>query len=150
MVSGMREFLREQINPTPVEDEVPWSRRLANYAREVRQAHQEIADRREAEAAEAAKPKPQSLVEELRGLIGQPTHTWKDVREELDRRVEERRQRSVVEALKEALGQQEQSDVPGLNDQRLLQIAAGTPDMPHSTRESVAAILRGHWDRQER
>jgi hypothetical protein len=143
---GMRDFLRQQIEGTEVE-QVPPSRQLAEYAAGMRQYE---ADKAAAEEAEAATPAPQSLVAELRGLIAQPNPlTWREVRAELDRRTEARRGQSVAEALEEAIGPQEQSDVPGLNDQRLLQIAAGTPDAPRSVREEVAGVLRGLWDSKD-
>ena len=111
---GLREYLRQQISGVQPEP-LSGSARLAQHAREWKQYEQEQADAQSAAEVEAAKPQPQSLVEELRSLIGQ----------------------------------QDRSEFPALNDSRLLEIAAGTTDMPHSTREAVAAILRGHWDNRE-
>jgi hypothetical protein len=56
---------------------------------------------------------------------------------------------STVEALKEALGEPEQHDVPGLADQRLLQIAAGSQDAPRSVREEIARLLHDYRQAQQ-
>ena len=85
---------------------------------------------------EAAKPKQQ-----------QP-QTWEQVRGELDRRIEERREKSTVEALREALGEQEQHETPSLNDSRLLTVL-GSVDDSHSTREVVARLLHDHREGQQ-
>jgi signal recognition particle subunit SEC65 len=61
----MRDFLREQIQPRKVE-QVSGSRQLAEYAAGMREWESEREARLASEAAAAAKPKPQSLVEELR------------------------------------------------------------------------------------
>jgi hypothetical protein len=63
-MSGLRRFLAEQIKP-PTQP-VSGSARLAQFARDEKQAVKDRADAEAAAAAEAAKPKPQSLVEELR------------------------------------------------------------------------------------
>jgi hypothetical protein len=135
------------------ETAVPFSRHLAQYARDMRQFEEDRKARLEAEAAEAAKPQPQSLPDQLKTMIGQqqPQKTWAEVRAELDRRTEARQQRSLVDELKQALGTQEQQEgePPALNSQKLLEIAAGTTEMPHSTREAVANVLREHWDNQQ-
>lgn len=65
-MSRLRDRLRELIEPKPCVEQQSGSARLAAYARDVRQAHQEIADRRDAEATAAAKPKPETLVESLK------------------------------------------------------------------------------------
>lgn len=98
------------------------------------------------------------------GLVDEKPITWKEVITELDRRADEaKRQREakktavtpaqqpqgVVEQLRAELEKHRQdSDVPGLNGPKLLELAAGTA-LPHSTRESVAALLRDHWDKQQ-
>jgi hypothetical protein len=56
---------------------------------------------------------------------------------------------STLEALKEALGEPEQHDVPGLADQRLLQIAAGSQDAPRSVREEIARLLHDYRQAQQ-
>lgn len=60
---------------------------------------------------------------------------------------------SVAERLRRAMAPTEQQSKDqrelSLNDVRLLEIAGGAgADMPHSTRESVAALLRQAWDKQ--
>jgi hypothetical protein len=115
-MSRLRDRLRELIEPKPCVEQQSGSAQLAAYARDVRQAHQEIADRRDAAAAAvAAPPAPATLVEELKQLIGEP----------------------------------EQHDVPGLADPRLLQIAAGSQDAPRSVREELSGLLREMWDKRE-
>ncbi len=130
------------------ETAVPFSRHLAQYARDMRQFEEDRKARLEAEAAEAAKPQPQSLPDQLKTMIGQqePQTTWKEVRAELDRRTEARKQppgQTVADALIEALGQQEQHETPSLNDARLL-TALGSVDSSRSTKETVAKLLHDH------
>jgi hypothetical protein len=140
---------RTRLDIPGIRDEpVPFSRHLAQYVRDMRQFEEDRKARLEAEAAEAAKPQPQSLPDQLKTMIGQqqPQKTWKEVRAELDRRTEARK---VADELKDALAQQDDDGHPALNSQKLLEIAAGTPELPRSTREVVANVLRQHWDQQQ-
>jgi hypothetical protein len=57
--------------------------------------------------------------------------------------------KSLVDELKSLIGEPELSDVPGLADARLLQIAAGTQEAPKSVREQLSGLLRGMWDQRE-
>jgi type IV secretory pathway VirB10-like protein len=146
-MGGLRDYLREQINPQPTE-QVSGSRQLAEYARGMQEWEADRQARLEAEAAEAAKPPPPpSLPEQLKAMIGhQEPRSWKDVRADLDRRTEARKQpaqQSVADALREALGEQEQHETPSLNDPRLLTVL-GSVDSSHTTKETVAKILHDH------
>ena len=65
---GQRLEARTNI-PVPESHDEPapsMSSRLAEYSRGMRQYQLEVAEQREAEAAEAGKPKPESLVESLK------------------------------------------------------------------------------------
>lgn len=148
---GRRLANRTGLQVPGTEDQpIPMSSRLAQYARDMKQVEADRKAQLEAEAAEAAKPAPKSLPDQLKEMIGTQGRTWAEVRAELDRRTEERRQRSLVNELKQALGnQQQEGEPPALNSQKLLEIAAGTPEMPHSAREAIANVLRQHWDKQQ-
>lgn len=105
--------------PVPESHDEPqpsMSSRLAEYSRGMREYQQQVAEQREAEAAEAGKPQPQTLVELLK----------------------------VALAASNA-----DNEIPVLNDIRILEAAAGG-SLPRSTRESVADILRQHWDSQQK
>jgi hypothetical protein len=114
-MSGLRRFLAEQIQPRKVE-QVSASRLLAEYSAGMRQFEADKKASEEAAALEAAKPKPQSLVEELR---------------------------FELEAHNAG------NDTPGLNDQRILELAAGAQEASRSVREELSGLLRGMWDKRE-
>jgi hypothetical protein len=114
-MSALRKMLRQQIEGIEEPDQPSGSAALAAYVRDMKQVETDLQARREAEAAQAAKPQPQSLADVLRLELEE---------------------------------HQERGEHPSLNDQRLLQIAAGTPDAPHSVREEVSGILRRLWDQQ--
>lgn len=72
-VGSLRDELRGLIEPKETE-QVSGSAALAAYARDVREAHQQIADRREAAAAAEAEEwsRPQGLAAELKAALANP------------------------------------------------------------------------------
>lgn len=56
---------------------------------------------------------------------------------------------TLVDELKALIGEPELSDVPGLADSRLLEIAAQSQEAPRSVREQISSLLRSHWDQRE-
>ncbi len=155
-MSELRKLLRQRIEGLEQAEVVSPTHQLAEYAAGMRQYEADKKAAEEAAEAEASRPQRKPLADELKGLIGGQAPTWKEVRAELDRSRQERQQpaaspqpATLVAVLKEALGEQEEGEHPSLNSAKLLEIASGTTDMPHSTRELLAAALRAHWDQRE-
>lgn len=140
-MSGLRDELRRVIEGIEEPEPPSWSKRLANYSREVQQAHKEIEERRAAEAIAAAAPPRKSLADELKGLIAGQAPSWEEVRSELDRS-RQQRQQSAVDGLKEAIAESDESDgsIP-LNGQKILDAASAALDGNQSVKESVASLL---------
>lgn len=56
--------------------------------------------------------------------------------------------KSLVDELRELIGEPEQHEVPGLADARLLAIASGSQDASRPVREQLSGLLRGMWDQR--